>query len=120
MTTIETMYWLPYCTTCQKAEKHLLDGGAKIKRYVNVKEEPVGKEILRKLAEGVGGIEKLFSRRAMKYRQWGLNERNLSDAEMLDYMHEEYTFITRPVIVTATGDVLSGYSKKRYDVLLGN
>lgn len=44
-------------------------------------------------------MEKLFSRRAMKYRQMGLHERHLTDDDLLRLMTEEYTFVTRQVIV---------------------
>jgi arsenate reductase (glutaredoxin) len=115
--TIETMYWLPYCSTCIKAEQNLLAAGHRIKRYVNVKEEPVSMDTLNELAQGLGGVEVLFSKRAMKYRALGLHEKTLSDQDMLKIMHEEYTFIKRPVIVTDTGRVLAGFSAKQYATL---
>lgn len=114
---IETMYWLPYCSTCVKAEQHLLNKGASIARTVNLKETPLSRETLQALADGLGGVEALFSKRAMKYRAWGLHEKTLSDEDMLRYMSEEYTFIKRPVIVTATGKTLAGFSAKQYDAL---
>lgn len=115
---IERMYWLPYCSTCIKAEKHLLDQGARIERYINVKEESVTRDELEALCQALGGVDKLFSKRAMKYRAWGLDQKTLSDEDMLGYMLEEYTFIRRPVIVSSGGRVLSGYSAKQYDLLL--
>jgi arsenate reductase (glutaredoxin) len=115
---IERFYWLPYCSTCTKAEKHLLDKGATISRYINVKEEKVSKEELEELCKILGGVSQLFSKRAMKYRGWGLHEKELSDEEMLNYMQEEYTFIKRPVLVTRDKQVLAGFSAKQYDQLL--
>jgi arsenate reductase len=115
---IEKMYWLPYCTTCTKAEQYLLDKGASIRQHVNVKEEQVSRQELEMLAKGLGGVETLFSKRAMKYRAWGLNEKQLSDEDMLKYMQEEYTFIKRPVLLTKDGRVLAGFSAKQYDALL--
>lgn len=114
---IETLYWLPYCSTCTKAEQRLLDKGATIGRYINVKEEQVSRETLEELCRLMGGVDKLFSKRAMKYRAWGLHEKELSDEEMLNYMHEEYTFIKRPVLVTKDQKVLAGFSAKQYDQL---
>lgn len=115
--TVETFYWLPYCTTCQKAEAYLKDKGVKIKSYVDVKEDGVNKTTVKKLCKLAGGVEKVFSKRAMKYRSWGLNEKDLSDEEMIDYMVQEYTFIKRPTIVTNDDQVLSGFSKKQYDAM---
>jgi len=117
---IERMYWLPYCTTCTKAEKHLLDNGASIGRQINVKETKVTRTELEELSKALGGVEKLFSKRAMKYRSMGLDKMTLSDEDMLNYMQQEYTFIKRPVIVAKNGKVLAGFSAKQYDELLKN
>ncbi len=118
METISTMFWLPHCSTCQKADAFLKEKGATISQYVDVKTQQVNPEIIAKLAEGVGGVDKLFSKRALKYRAMGLHERELSDTEMLELMHQEYTFIKRPVIVTQSGKTLAGFSKKQYEALL--
>lgn len=110
---VSAVYWLPYCSTCVKAEQFLLEHGADIQAYVNLKTESMNRETLIELAEGVGGVSQLFSKRAMKYRALGLHEKTLSDEEMLNYMQEEYTFVKRPVIVTNRG-VRAGFSKKQY------
>lgn len=115
---IERMYWLPHCSTCVKADQYLKDKGATVKKYINVKEEQVSEKEIQELCDLMGGVEKLFSKRAMKYRGWGLHEKELSDADMLKYMHEEYTFIKRPVIVTKDKRILAGFSAKQYDLLL--
>ena len=114
---IERFYWLPHCSTCIKAEQHLLNKGATIKRYINVQEEKVTREELLELCNILGGVDKLFSKRAMKFRAWGLHEKTLTDEDMLNYMLEEYTFIKRPVLVTKDQRVLSGFSAKQYDQL---
>jgi arsenate reductase len=112
------VYWLPYCTTCQKAVAHLEAKGVPVRSYRNVKEQPLSQEEVRGLAEKVGGVEKLFSKRAMKYRAMGLHEREVSEDEMVRLMAEEYTFVTRPVIVR--GDrATAGFSAKRVDELVG-
>ncbi|MEM0952128.1 MAG: ArsC/Spx/MgsR family protein [Cyanobacteria bacterium P01_H01_bin.74] len=115
---VETCYWLPYCSTCVKAQQFLLDHGVRIRQYVNTKEEAVSKTTLETLAESLGGVVHLFSKRAMKYRSLGLHEKTLTDEEMLSHMLTEYTFIKRPVMVFSSGEVLAGFSKKQYEVLL--
>jgi len=115
---IETMYWLPYCSTCVKAEQYLLERGTKIQKYVNLKEERVSKADVEKLVKLIGGAEKLFSKRAMKYRSMGLDKMKLSDDDMIRYMVEEYTFIKRPVIVTQDNQILAGFSAKQYQALI--
>jgi hypothetical protein len=53
----------------------------------------------------------------MKYRQMGLHERHLMDEVLLRLMNEEYTFVTRPVVVR--GDhATAGSSTKRIDELI--
>ncbi|HYR06885.1 MAG TPA: ArsC/Spx/MgsR family protein [Longimicrobium sp.] len=106
------------CTTCQKAVQYLEDQkGVTIRSFRNLKEEPLSVDEVRGLAAKVGGVEKLFSKRAMKYRQMGLHEREVPEDEMVQLMSDEYTFVTRPVIVR--GDrATAGFSAKRIDELI--
>ncbi|HSU17156.1 arsenate reductase family protein [Longimicrobium sp.] len=112
------VYWLPYCTTCQKAAAYLEQKGVSIRGYRNLKEEPLSEDEVRALAAKVGGVEKLFSKRAMKYRQMGLHEREVAEDEMVRLMAQEYTFVTRPVIARG-GRATAGFSAKRLDELVG-
>jgi arsenate reductase (glutaredoxin) len=97
--------------------QYLEEKGVTIRSFRNLKEEPLSVDEVRDLAAKVGGAEKLFSKRAMKYRSMGLHEQELSDDDLLRLMTEEYTFITRPVIVR--GDrATAGFSAKRVDALL--
>jgi arsenate reductase len=113
---VDVMYWLPHCSTCQKADAFLKELDVNVRQYVDVKTEPVDKATLEALCKKMGGVEALFSKRAMKYRQWGLDQKTLTNAEMLDYMIQEYTFIKRPVIV-AGDNILAGFSQKQYQTL---
>ncbi|HSU17158.1 arsenate reductase family protein [Longimicrobium sp.] len=105
------------CTTCQKAAAYLEQKGVSIRSYRNLKEEPLSEDEVRALAAKVGGVEKLFSKRAMKYRQLGLHEQQLSDDDLVRLMAEEYTFVTRPVVVRG-GRATAGFSAKRVDELI--
>lgn len=112
------VYWLPYCTTCQKALQYLRDKGVTVQSLRDLKAQPLEAAEVEDLARKVGGVDKLFSKRAMKYRQMGLHERDVSEEEMVRLMAEEYTFVTRPVIVS--GDqATAGFSAKRIDALVG-
>jgi arsenate reductase (glutaredoxin) len=111
------VYWLPYCTTCQKAVEHLRSKGAEIRGFRNLKEEPLTAAEVRELAAKVGGVDALFSRRAMKFRQRGLHEQTLSEDDLVRLMAEEYTFVTRPVLVRGDS-ATAGFSAKRIDALL--
>jgi arsenate reductase len=112
------VYWLPHCSTCQKAVKHLHERGVRVDEFRDLKGQPLQESEVRELARKVGGVEALFSRRAMKYRQMGLHEREVGEDEMVRLMTEEYTFVTRPVIVL--GDrATAGSAAKRIDALVG-
>jgi arsenate reductase (glutaredoxin) len=97
--------------------KHLEEKGVSVRSFRNLKEEPLSVDEVRDLAAKVGGVEKLFSKRAMKYRAMGLHEREVSEDEMVKLMSEEYTFVTRPVIVRG-GRATAGFSAKRVDELV--
>ena len=46
-----------------------------------------------------GSYESLFSRVALKYRGWGLNNMTLTEKDYRKYILEEYTFLRRPVVI---------------------
>ena len=112
-----TFYWLPNCTTCQKAVRRLERHRVSVTRFRDIKEEPLVREEVEKLAKMLGGANELFSRRAIKYREMKLNERELSEEEMIDLMATEYTFLKRPILVV-DGKASAGYFEKFFDIFL--
>jgi arsenate reductase len=106
------------CTTCQKALQYLRDRQVTVRTLRDLKAQPLEEAEVRDLARKVGGADKLFSKRAMKFRKMGLHEKELSEDDLIRLMAEEYTFVTRPVIVR--GDrATAGFSAKRVDELVG-
>jgi arsenate reductase (glutaredoxin) len=103
-----TFYWLPNCSTCQKAKSYIERHGIRDYTLRDIKENPLSREEVENLAKMLGGADELFSRRAVKYREMKLNEREVSKAEMLDLMTEEYTFLKRPILVIK-GKAIAGY-----------
>ena len=110
-------YWLPGCSTCQKAVRWIDRRGVKINTFRDIKEEPLTRNEVENLAKILGGAAELFSKRAVKYRERKLNERELTDAEMLDLMTEEYTFLKRPIMVI-DGKATAGFFEKSYESFL--
>ncbi len=92
-------YWLENCSTCKKAKSFIERHGIRDFELRDIKENPLSREEIENLAKLLGGANELFSRRAIKYRELKLNERELSEVEMLDFMTEEYTFLKRPILV---------------------
>ena len=108
-----TFYWLPNCSTCQKAKRFIERHNIRDFNLRDIRENPLARSEVEKLARSLGGANELFSRRAVKYREMKLNERELSNEEMLDLMTEEYTFLKRPILVI--GDqAIAGFFEKSF------
>ena len=103
------IYHLSSCSTCQRIIKELNIG--KGFDLQDIKTEPVTASQLDWLKERVGSYEALFSRRAMKYRGWGLHEKKLSETDYRRLILEEYTFLRRPVLIVGD-EIFIGNSKK--------
>ncbi|HMJ08037.1 MAG TPA: ArsC/Spx/MgsR family protein [Pyrinomonadaceae bacterium] len=112
-----TIYVLPGCSTCQKALRWLDRRGVKVTKMRDIKEEPLSRAEVEKLVQMLGGVSELFSKRAVKYREMKLNERTLTDAEMLDLMTGEYTFLKRPVMTIGSGAV-AGFFEMSFESFL--
>src|SRR5258708_23974315 len=110
-------YELPHCSTCQKAKGYLEAQGADLANVRDIKTNPLSRAEVEHLASLVGGPENLFSRRAIKYREMGLANQELSPDDLIRLMSEEYTFIKRPVIVRGNSAV-SGFNSKHVDDLI--
>ncbi|MEZ4827403.1 MAG: ArsC/Spx/MgsR family protein [Bacteroidia bacterium] len=91
------IYTLANCTTSQRILKDINPGPEFV--FQNIKEENITPEQLDELYRMAGSYEALFSKRALKYKEWGLNKMDLSEEDYRRYILEEYTFLKRPVII---------------------
>ena len=116
---VATLYWLPHCSTCQKAKAYLEAKGVSFSTVRNIKTSPLSPVEITALVNPLGSAEALFSKRSLKYRALGLHEQTLNENQLLEHMAAEYTFIKRPVVVfNESGVVLAGFSAKQYDAYL--
>ena len=93
------------------------DLGVKVTKFRDIKDEPLSRLEVEALAKLLGGPEDLFSKRAVKYREMKLGEREVSPAEMLDLMSSEYTFLKRPIMVI--GDkAIASFFERTFDSFL--
>ena len=76
-----------------------------------IKSKGITKREVDHMKKMAGSYEKLFSRRAMKYRQWGLHEKDLDESDYRDLISKEYTFLSRPVVII-DDDIYVGNGKK--------
>jgi arsenate reductase len=94
---VKKIYHLSSCTTCQRILKELKPG----KEYIlqDIKTEAITPAQLAEMKKLSGSYESLFSRIALKFRAWKLNETELTEADYKKYILQEYTFLKRPVII---------------------
>ena len=114
------LYWLPHCSTCQKAKAFLEANGVSFSLVRDIKADPLSQQEVQGFVDKMaGGAEALFSKRAMKYRSLGLHEQTLIPEQLIEHMATEYTFIKRPVVIfEADSTIFAGFSAKQYEAYL--
>lgn len=95
---MKKIYYLQTCSTCKRILSDLKISEKEFDMQ-DIKSEPLTEKQLDDIKEKAGSYEAVFSKIAMKYRQWGLNEKKLTEKDYKKYILEEYTFLRRPVII---------------------
>ncbi|MDC7994840.1 arsenate reductase family protein [Altibacter sp. HG106] len=106
---MKKIYYLESCDTCKRIIKEIDLPQAFIKQ--NIKTEGITEEELEELYNLAGSYEALFSRRAQRYREQNLKDKELLDEDYKNLILEHYTFLKRPVIVN-NDEIFIGNSKK--------
>ena len=65
--------------------------------FINVKKQPLSIEQLKEAAKQVG-LDNLVNSKGATYRKLGLKDMNLSDDELLQWLHKEQGMIKRPLL----------------------
>ena len=117
MKTVKRIYHLSTCDT-NKAILKEVKPGLEVE-LVDIKENNIKAKELDYAAKQLGSYEALFSRKAMKYRSMGLNNRVLTEAEIRKLILEEYTFLKRPVSII-NGKVTAGITKDAIEQMKKN
>ena len=65
----------------------------------DIKFEKITPAQLDEMKQMIGSYEALFSRRALKYKEWKLKDKPLTEKDYRQYILDEYTFLKRPVII---------------------
>ncbi len=114
---MKKMYFLSTCTTCDAIikETQVKQKGFDMQDIKTAKIEPSQLEEMKRLA---GSYEALFSRRAMKYKEWGLKDKKLTENDYKNYILQEYTFLKRPVTIIGN-KIFIGSDKKTIEALKG-
>ena len=95
---MKKMYCLSTCSTCQAIIK---DTKVDKKGFElqDIKTEKITASQLDELKKMAGSYEALFSRRALKYKELGLKDKQLDEKDYRRLILEEYTFLKRPVTI---------------------
>lgn len=107
------IYTLSTCDTSRRIIKPLSSKNFEIK---DIKAENITPEELDFLVKLAGSYENLFSRRSRSYVALGLKNKELSEAEMRNYILSDYTFLKRPVVVI-DDEIFIGNQKKNVAAL---
>jgi arsenate reductase (glutaredoxin) len=95
---MKKMYHLGNCTTSQAIIKETAIDKKGFDMQ-DIKFEKITPAQLDEMKKMTGSYESLFSRRAMKYKEWGLKDKKLSENDYRQYILDEYTFLKRPVVI---------------------
>ena len=90
-----------HLSTCDTTQKILRDVEVKKKgaELQDIKTEKITPQQLDEMKKLAGSYEALFSRRAIKYHELGLNKKQLTENDYRNLILEEYTFLKRPVAI---------------------
>ncbi len=109
---MRTIFHLETCKTCQKILKELEPlEGVELREIKSKGVTPEELEAMRALTDS---YEALFSRRAMLFRQRGLNNQELGEEDYKKLILEHYTFLKRPVVVV-DNQIFIGNAKKQVE-----
>jgi arsenate reductase (glutaredoxin) len=112
---MKKMYHLGNCTTCQAI---IRETGVDKKGFAlqDIKFEKITAAQLDEMKKMAGSYESLFSRRAMKYKELGLKDKQLTEKDYRHFILDEYTFLKRPVTIL-NDKIFIGNDKKTVEAL---
>ena len=100
-----------YLSTCETCKRILSSWNTDDIELQDIKTESMTADQVDHMIGLTGSAEALFSKRARKYKELGLKDQNLSDAQIRQFIIDEYTFLKRPVLVL-DDQIFVGNSKK--------
>jgi Spx/MgsR family transcriptional regulator len=81
----------------------------------NLANDAPSRELLEQLV-AKHGLDKVFNRKSVKFKELGLADRKLTESESIDLMVEEPNLIKRPLVLSK-GKAVFGYVPEEYDRL---
>lgn len=115
-----TMYGLPNCDTCKKAQGWLKRIGRPF-TFIDYRANPVAPEILSAWAEQSGGFDALLNKASTTWRNLLPNKKTPgSTPEYLMLLKEYPALVKRPVLVMPDGKVVFGFKDAQYKKLFSS
>ncbi len=111
---MKKIYHLATCST----NKRILKEIAPVEGFEmqEIKSTPITESQIDEMYKLSNSYEALFSKRAVKYKELGLKDKNLSEADIRAYILGDYTFLKRPVAIIGN-EIFIGNSKKNVEAL---
>lgn len=114
---MKKFYYLETCDTCRRIKSELnLASDVELRE---IKSVPLSDEEIDNIAKKAGSYEAIFSKRARKYREFGLNEQAMTEDDYRKYLLIDYSFLKRPVLETAD-KAIAGNSKSAVKLMRDN
>ena len=107
---MKKMYHLATCSTCSAIIKDSKIEKKGFERQ-DIKTQKITAAQLDEMKKMAGSYEALFSKRALKYKELGLKDKQLTEKDYRNYILEEYTFLKRPVTIV-NNQIFIGSEKK--------
>ena len=91
------IYYLASCDTCRKIIKSLPNSNKL--EFHDIRQNPLTEKELEEMHVLSGSYEALFSKKAQLYKEKGLKNITLTEADYKKHLLEHYTFLSRPVVI---------------------
>lgn len=112
---MKKIYYLSSCSTCQAIMKETKIS-EKAFTMQDIKFEKISPAQLDEMKKLAGSYEALFSRRALKYKELHLKDKQLTENDYRTYILQEYTFLKRPVVIM-NNQIFIGSERKILEAL---
>ena len=110
----------PPCSTCQKAKKWLDARGVSYTARHIKEENPTLEELTRWYRQSGLPLKKFFNTSGLKYKALELKDKlpGMRDEEQLALLASDGMLVKRPLVVTDSGKVLTGFREKEWEEFL--
>ncbi|MBI2167077.1 MAG: arsenate reductase [Candidatus Omnitrophica bacterium] len=112
-----TVYQKPTCTTCRQVTQALKEKGIDFEA-VNYYLEPIPKKKLKELLAKMGlGAAGLLRKKEPIYKELKLDEKKLSEEELIDLMVKHPDLIQRPIVEKGAKAILARPAERLKEIL---